>query len=192
LDFCLVWIPATFAILWIVQALFDLYITKMWIGATNLFLFSNVHTITVLAVCPLYLYFFTNNKRNLSIPIRVVTAITVVSIGIFFNGFIWSLLNLYLGSGTGSITMLIHLISVSFISVILYNLNIKYGVIQIYHKFMLVTTILFLISLAVFINSGFFQNWALYEKGLILDPHNWQWVLEKTVAVYMWIGVTKT
>ena len=187
LDLAFTIIPASLVILWLTQAIWTICTTGNWFGATNLFLFGNIHTVTMFAVCPLYLVLFFFFRTHLPIPIRVVTAVTVVSIGIHFNGVIWSTLNLLIGSRTGMPQM--NAIFLFLIFVVLFALHRKYYVVRINYRFMLIATGIFLISLALFIDSGFFYQWSLCEQGLAPDPHNWQWAIEKTIAVLMWIGI---
>ena len=188
-DSIFIYFPTLFAIIWTGQAIFNLITTGMLNSATQLLFFSNIHTITALTIPPFYifLFYFTNSQNDISI--RVVTAVTVISIGLHFNGIIWSVSNIILGSGTGTHLPFMYLTFLLLTFGFLYILNRFYNVIKINYKIMILTSVIFLLSLFLFIDSGFFQNWALYEQGLAPDPHNWQWVLEKTAAVYMWIGV---
>jgi hypothetical protein len=191
LDFGFTWIPISFAILWLGQAVWTICTTGDWFGGTTLFLFGSIHTVTVFAVCPLYLilFFFFNHERNLPIPVRVVTAVTIVAVGVFLNGVIWSTLNLLIGSHTGMPQIAVAFFFI--ICVILFALHRIYHVVQIHYRFMLIVTGIFLISLVLFVDSGFFYRWALFEAGLVPNPHNWQWAIEKTIAVYMWIGIVR-
>ena len=187
LDFTFTWVPVSLAILWLAQAIWTICTTGNWFGGTILFLFGSIHTVTVFAVCPLYLIVFFFFRTHLPIPIRVVTAVTIISIGIHFNGIIWATLNLLIGSHTGMPQINVAFLFLIF--VILFALHRTHYVVHIHYKFMLIATGIFLISLALFIDSGFFYRWGLFEAGLGPNPHNWQWILEKTIAVYMWIGI---
>ena len=189
LDFAFAWIPVSLAIIWTGQAVWSIYTTGNWFGGTVLFLFVGIHTVTVFSVGPLYLILFFFFNTHLPVPIRVVTAATIIAVGIFLNGIIWSTLNFFIGSHTG-----MPQIEVSFffiICVILFGLHRIYHVVHIHYRFMLIATGLFLISLALFIDSGFFYCWGLYEAGLGPNPHNWQWIIEKFAISYMWIGIVR-
>jgi len=191
LDFALTWGPVSLAILWLARATWTIYTTGDWFGGTVLFysLSWGVHTATIFVVCPLYLILFFFFNTHLPVPIRVVTAVTIVAVGMFLNGIIWSTLNFFIGSQTGmpQITVAFFFI----ICVILFGLHRIYHVVHIHYRFMLIATGIFLISLALFIDSGFFYRWGLYEAGLGPNPHNWQWIIEKFAISYMWIGIVR-
>lgn len=183
-------IPVVFAILWLSQTFITIYNTGNWFGSTYLFIFGNIHSLTVISVCLLYIFLLILlNNHKMPIYIKVVAIVTFISLGLQFNGIIWSLLNLYIGSKTGMPQLNFAFFFLT--CVVLFGLHRKYNIVQIHYRTMLVGIGLFILSLAIFIDSGFFYQWALCEQGLAPDPHNWSWGLEQFVAVWMWLGIVK-
>lgn len=183
--------PIIFVKLWFAQTLLTVLSTNNWYGSTNLFLFGNIHSLTVISICFLYLILFIIFYKNTTIPVymRVVIIATIISFGLQFNGIIWSTLNLYIGSKTGMPQL--NLAFTFLIGVVLFGLHRVYNIIHIHHRTMLILVGLFLISIALYIDSGFFYQWNLCEQGLAPDPHNWQWGLEQFIGVWLWVGIIK-
>lgn len=191
LDLTFTWLPVTFIFLWLGQTFLSIYNTGNWYGATRLFIFGYIHNLTTLSVCILYIILFAyfDGYRQIPVPMRVVTVVVFISFGIQFNGIVWSILNLFIGSRTGMPQL--NLAFFFLICVVLFWLHRTYEVVHIHYRTMLITTGLFFLSLALFLDSGFFYQWNLYEQGLASDPHNWQWGFEQFVGVWMWLGIVR-
>jgi len=190
-DSCFVLTPMIFSFFWLFQALQTLFQTGNLFGATPLYLFGNVHTLTVISVCVFYLFldFIFGTHQEMPAPIRVVTLVLFVSIGLQFNGYVWSVCNFYLGSHTGTAAL-----SLGYLAVVLsflYAINRRYKVVEFHYRFMIVALIIFGISLILLLHSNFFQDWYLTENFGYPDPHNLQWGIEQFVAEWMWIGLVK-
>ena len=191
LNFLFFWVPIVFSVFWLFQSIQTLVMTGNWFGSTSLFIFGNIHTLSVISVCVLFLVLSVEFDiyHTVPIPMRVVAIVLFISLGLQFNGIVWSSLNLYIGSQTGS-----PILNVAFfitLATFLAVLNSRYEVIQIHKRFMFIASLLFLVSLYLFVQSGFFEQWALCEQGLAPDPHNWSWGLEQFVAVWLWVGIIK-
>ena len=190
-DILFLGIPILFCAIWLTQSFITIWATKNLYSGVNLFLFNNVHVVTVISVCIFYLLLFlTLDDKGIPIPMCVVTITLFISLGLSFNGIVWSTLNLFIGSRTG--LPLLSIVSFVVILSFLLVLNRKYGVIQIHGTFLGIAIFLFIVTLMAFIQSGFFEAWRINElTGLVPDPHNWQWAIEQFVAVWMWFGIVK-
>jgi len=192
LNFIFTWFPLSLCILWLGQSSYTIIITKNWFGSTHLFLFGNIHSLTVISVTILYilLNFTFDVYHTVPLPMRVVSIALFISLGLQFNGIVWSVCNLYFGSGTS-----IPLLNIGFFAVmlsLLYSINRRYEIVELHYRFLIVSILFFWVSLFLFLYSGFFYNWYLTEVYGAPDPHNWQWGLEQFVGVWLWAGIART
>jgi len=164
LDFLFVWTPRIFCAIWLFQSFLTLTETRNAFGGTQLFLFNNVRTLTAISVCVLYLLldFSVDVFYHVPIPLRVVSIVLIISLGLQFNGIVWSALNLYIGSHTGTVLLSLGYLAVT-ISFLL-ALHRRYDILELNRRFMLIATLIFVISVVLLVQSSFFQNWYLHEK----------------------------
>jgi len=191
LDLAFFYIPLILIIVWLGQTFSTIFSTQNLLGSTPLFLFGHIHNLTTITISFTYLFllFFTNSF--LPTYIKTVSNITLIAFSIAVRAFIWSILNLYIGSQTGIVTPIFNFIVIEIFLIILYYFHKKYTILQIHKKFLLITTIVSILSIYFFITSNFFHSWALYEKGLSPDPHNWQWAFQQLSLTLMWLGIVK-
>ncbi len=189
LDVLLCYIPLTFSIIGFLLSIFTILTTHNLFGSTYLPLLGNTHSLTVLSISLFYpIVFLFTNKIGLPVPIRVMTVVVFMSIGLYFNGVIWSFLNLFIGSKTGNPLLNLDYLMVVFL--ILFFINRKYDVVDFHKKTLLILLPFYFLSIVLLVNSNFFYQWSLTEQfpGLYPDPHNLAWGLEQFFGLWFVLG----
>ncbi len=187
IDFLL---PATFvffAFLWLTQAIFTIWIDQSLFTAMRLWLINlPMHTTTALNLTAIFLFSYYFFRTHLPGHQRALRAVLFTTIGVFFYDFIWSLCSITI-NGYGS--FILPLVSFAIVLAYIVIMNRQTKIIKFNPNFIAPAIICFLITFGILVTSGFFQQFALYEQGLAIDPHGWEWLLNKTVVLWMWLSI---
>lgn len=177
-----------FAMLWLIQSIYTLIITANPFSAIHLWLIGfPMHISTSLNLCAIYLVNYLFFRTFLPGTFRVVRALLFTTLGVFFYDLIWSICNITI-NGYGS--LLLPLVSTLVVAIYFIIFHYKQNRILGFNwKFIVPMVVIYLITLYLFVTSGFFQQFALMEKGLTTDPHGWEWLFNKTVTLWMWFGI---
>lgn len=185
IDFFLPIIFMFFAILWFVQSIYTLIAIANPFSAIHLLLIGfPMHLSTSLNLCAIYLVNYLFFRTFLLGHLRVIRALLFTTLVVFFYDLVWSICNITI-NGYGS--FILPLVSTLIVVMYLVIFHKKQNKILSFHWRIVVPLIaLYATTLIIFVHSGFFQQFALMEKGLATDPHSWQWLLNKTVTLWMW------
>jgi len=143
-----------------------------------------MHATSALSVSLIYIinYFFF--RTFLPGHLRVVRAMLFTVVGAIFYDLVWSISNIVINDyGSFLLPLVSFTIVLSYI-IIFDKKNFK--ILNVDLVKILFVTVVYSITFALFIFSGFFQQFALYELGLATDPHGWVWLLHKTVTLWIW------
>lgn len=187
IDIILSAIFILFAMLWLAQSIYTIIITQNLFSAMHLWIVGlPMHVTTSLNLTTIYLinYFFF--RTFLPGHMRVVRALLFTVIGVVFYDLIWSILSLTI-NGSGS--FLIPLASTAVVAAYILIINRQTQILDLNWKLIVPIVIIYLITLALFVSSGFFQQMALYDQGIGSDPNSWVWLLNKTVTLWMFISL---
>jgi len=184
-------IPACFAfcaLLWLCQAIFQLASTGTPFSAMHLLIVGlPMHTSTALNLCALYLVSYFVFRTFMPGVFRVVRAMLFVVLGVLFYDMMWSFFSIVL---TGHGSLVLPLVSTVIISVYILLFNrTQQRILRFRCRYVIPAMFLYALTLYIFVQSGFFQQFALMEQGLQIDPHGWEWLLHKTVALWMWLSI---
>ena len=189
IDFFLPKIFVFFTGIWLIQSIYAIVMVDPF-SAIHLWIVElPIHAITSLNFMLLYLvnhFFF---RTFMPGHIRVVRAVLFTMVGIFFYDFAWSVCCVTI-NGYGSFLLPL----TSFIATLgfIYIINKQSFIIRLNWRYIIPAIAVYLVSLIIFINSGFFQQLALWEQMLWehgLDPHGWEWAFNKAVALWIWMSI---
>ena len=186
IDFILPKVLVIFASIWFIQSLYAIIISGPFSVIHLLLVNLPMHVTTGLNLTAVYLvnhFFFRTFMPGHE---RVTRAVLFTMAGVFFYDFVWSASSILI-NGYGSFLLPL----TSFLAVLgfMYIVNKKSFIINLNWKYIILAGMIYLISLVVFINSGFFQQFALWEQGLATDPHSWEWLFNKTASLWMWMAI---
>lgn len=178
---------ASLAILWLIQAIYTIIISQNFFSAMHLWIVGfPMHVTTALNLTAIYLVNFFFFRTFLLGHQRVVRALLFTALGFISYDLFWSACCVAI-NGYGS--FLIPLVSTIVIIEFLVIMHKQKPVFNFNWKIIVPTLLIYFITVAILLFSGFFQQYALYEQGLALDPHGWEWFLNKTVTLWMWFSI---
>lgn len=187
IDFALPTIFMIFASIWLIQSVYTLVASQDLFSAMYLWLVNiPMHATTALNLTVLYLVNYIFFRTFLPGHFRVMRAILFTTIGVFFYDLIWSILCITI-NGYGSFTIPLVSFAIVLVYILIINRNKHTKLLNLNWKRLVPTIIIFLITVTAFVLSGFFQQFALYEQGFTTDPHSWEWLVNKTVTLWMWM-----
>jgi hypothetical protein len=176
-----------FAFLWLSQSILAITFAVNWNTPVTLWLTPiTMHATTSLNLTIIYIINYLLFRTFRFGHERVVRALLFTVFAVVFYDTIWATCN-FLVNGSGS--FILPLVSTFIIIFYLYITHKKTKILSFNLKFLIPTILIYLFSLYIFLSSGFFQNWGLYEQGLASDPTNWQWLLKKTITLWMWLAI---
>ena len=176
-----------FFLWWIIQSIHALITTMNLFCAVHLwfgFFTISMHATTALSISTLYLFHFFLFRTFLPGHFRVLKSALFTCIGIFFYDTVWSTCN-FIINGYGS--FLLPMTSTIATFYFLWLANKEYRIIHINKYAFSIMLIIYILTLIWLLSSGYFQIWALYEKGLAPDPHSYPWLINKVVCLWMWV-----
>ena len=185
IDLILPIIFVSFAFLWFVQSILTIIFAGSIFAVIHLWLTPITMHVTTSLNCTLiyiigYLFYRTFQFGHE----RVVRALIFTVLGVVFYDMIWSI-SYFIINGSGS--FILPLTSTIVVIFYIWILNKQKRILNLNWKRIVPVIILYLITLAIFINSGFFQQMVLYNQGIGSDPNGWIWLLNKTIALWMWM-----
>jgi hypothetical protein len=177
-----------FAVLWLLQSVYTIILTQSFFSPMWLLIVGfPMHVTTALNLTVLYLVNFFFFRTFLPGHERVVRALLFTTIGVFFYDLMWSICCIII-NGYGS--FLIPLVSTSVIIAYMLIMNKRVRILKWNKKLIILAFAMYSITLAIFIFSGFFQQMALWDQGVVMpDPNGWEWALNKTVTSWMWMSI---
>lgn len=177
-----------FAVLWFIQSIYTIIITQSFFSAIHLWILGfPMHVTTALNLTLIYLINFFFFRTFLPGHQRVTRALLFAALGFVSYDLFWSLCCVTL-NGYGS--FILPLVSMAVVIEFIVIIHKKQTLILNFNwKVILPTITIFFITVAILLLSGFFQQFALMEQGLATDPHSWEWLLNKTVTLWMWFSV---
>lgn len=177
-----------FAVLWFIQSIYTIIITQSFFSAIHLWILGfPMHVTTALNLTLIYLINFFFFRTFLPGHQRVTRALLFTALGFVSYDLFWSLCCVTL-NGYGS--FILPLVSMAVVIEFIVIIHKKQTLILNFNwKVILPTITIFFITVAILLLSGFFQQFALMEQGLATDPHSWEWLLNKTVTLWMWFSV---
>jgi len=187
IDFLLPLIFTFFAAMWLVQSMQTIILSGNIFSVMRLwFIGLPMHSTTALNLTAIFLVSYVFYRTFQLGHQRVVRALLFTTLGVFFYDLIWSICNITI-NGYGSY----YIPFVSFVITFAYILLIhkQTRILTFKLKYIIPVAIIYIVSLTIFIYSGFFQQFALYECGLATDPHGWAWLFNKTVTLWMWLTI---
>jgi len=193
LDLLFVCTPFIFSAIWLVQTFIALPEEGI-LGGTWLFpMRDKIHNITTFVLVSLYTYAYLNLNK-LPPPVRVVSSIGFVMIPMTLNGVIWNTFDHYIRGGANALLPASYFVVIAVIMLIV-NMRIEHPyrkIFNIHWKLLAILFPIFIISLYIFVASGFFINYDLMLRGLYnYDPHGWEWGFEQVMAYWAWIAVLR-
>lgn len=184
IDFALPIISLLFASVWLVQSIYIIVSTDIFAVVRLFPLNIAMHATSALSVSLIYIinYFFF--RTFLPGHLRVVRAMLFTVVGAIFYDLVWSISNIVINDyGSFLLPLVSFTIVLSYI-IIFDKKNFK--ILDVDLVKILFVTVIYGVTFTLFIFSGFFQQFALYELGLATDPHGWVWLLHKTVTLWIW------
>jgi len=145
----------------------------------------SLHIVTLITITLTFL--ITYRKLKTKLIYKLTIAGIVVSLGVWFYDFVWTLL---LHNWRCNIPRLI--IVIFFVQILLvFNFFLKLHFLKFNVLFPILMT-LFLLIICYMDVSGWFTQFRAWGANLSLpDPHNWLWALSKVIGIMMWISVIK-
>lgn len=185
IDLILPIIFLIFAFLWLAQSIIIIIFAHTIFTIIHLWLTPITMHVTTSLNCTLiyiigYLYYRTFQFGHE----RVVRALLFTVLGVVFYDTTWSICY-YVLNGSGS--FIIPLASTFVVIFYIWLLNKQKRIVDLNWKRIVPIAVVYCITLGIFINSGFFHQMMLYNQGIGLDPNGWIWLLNKTVALWMWL-----
>lgn len=175
--------------LWLIQSICTLIVTGDPFVPVHLWIVgAPMHVTTALSINAIYIINYLFFRTFLPGHLRVVRALLFTILSVVFYDLVWSICCIAINS-YGS--FILPLTSTSIVIAYLLILNKQSFLLTFKWKFIIPAVVIYLITLAIFINSGFFQQFALMEQGLGPDPHGWEWLLNKTVTLWMWFSIAQ-
>jgi hypothetical protein len=185
IDLILPVVFLSFALLWLAQSIITIMLAGSFFTPIHLWLTPiTMHVTTSLNCTLIYLISYHFYRTFQFGHERVVRALLFTVFGVIFYDLVWATSN-YVIDGSGS--FILPLASTVVIAFYIWLINRQKKILDLNWKHIVPVVLFYILTLAIFISSGFFQQWGLYEQGLAVDPTGWQWLLNKTVALWMWI-----
>jgi len=176
-----------FAVIWFWQSIITMIYTGTPFAVIHLWIAGlTMHTSTSLNLTAIYIVSYLFYRTFFFGHERVVRALLFTSLGVLFYDTIWSICN-YTINSTGS--FIIPLTSTIIVISYLIILNKQKKILDLNWKRIIPITILYIISLYIFITSGFFQQMELYNQFGGTDPNSWIWLFNKTISLWMWLAI---
>lgn len=186
IDLLLPNILAIIAVSWLCLAIGNIMVDRSFFSATTLYpLNLTMHSLTVVSLTLLFIVNILFYRTFLPGHLRALRACLFTVVGIFFYDFVWSSFN-FIINGTGS--LFVPLLSFLVVVAFMYFIDKKQTrILRFKVEFFAIVFLVYVVSLLVFVLSGFFVEWGLYEAGLANDPTGFVWFVNKTVALWMWM-----
>jgi hypothetical protein len=187
IDFWLPMVFLFFAFLWLAQSILTIVLANSIFTPIHLwFTPITMHVTTSLNCTLIYIISYLFYRTFFFGHERVVRTLLFMVLGVVFYDAIWSICYFVI-NGSGS--FILPLVSTCVIVFYILILNKQKKIVDLNWKRIVPVALLYLVTLGIFINSGFFQQMALYNQGIGLDPNGWVWLVNKTVALWMWFVV---
>lgn len=176
-----------FALLWFGQSIFTIVMSQsVFVPITLWPTPITMHVSTALSCCLIYMIGFHFYRTFQFGHERVVRALMFTVLGVVFYDTVWAALN-YAFNGSGS--FILPGVSTLIIVFYLFILHRQKRILVFKLNRIALISCVYLLSLILLLHSGFFEQWGLYEQGLAVDPTGWEWLVNKTVALWMWMAV---
>lgn len=176
-----------FGFLWLIQSAMTIFSAGTFFVAVHLWIVGfSMHAVTALNLSALFLVNFFFFRTFMPGHQRVVRALLFTLVGVFFYDAIWSMSDVLI-TGSGSFILPL----ASFLVVLLFMVinDRQQKILRFNLMYILPIVYVYVVTLAIFVWSGFFQEWSLYQQGVATDPTSWPWLLNKTVALWMWLVI---
>lgn len=196
----ILWGPVPFIALWNFLAIKAMLTDGLWAQSMveGIFYRQPMHSMTILMSTTLYVvllfYFYT----GLEPIIRVGCAWALIVFGLTFYEAWWHLgcYKVWVLSGlskTGGIPLIWFLYS-AILSVCIYYLNFKYHILEFSHMrtfYLCVLLYSFLLGWMGVLESGFYQKFLLYERGLGPNPHDLFMFINVVIGRGFWLPLVR-
>lgn len=192
IDVLLTYVPFALSAIWLGQVILTLPTEGLFGGAWLFPFHDKIHNITTLVLISLYSYTYLN-LNYLPARARVPASIGFVLLPMTANGIIWNTCDHFIRGGSNALLPA----SYFFVTVVMmYIINQKIShpfrkVFELNWRMLIILFPLFILSLYIFISSGFFTRYDLMLKGLHSDPHGWEWGVEQIFAYWVWISILR-
>ena len=186
IDFLLPKVFLVFAYLWCAQSIVTMIIAQSIFSPVHL-LFTPItmHATTALNCTLIYLVSYHFYRTFQFGHQRVVRALLFTFVGVIFYDAVWASFNFQINNAAFP---LLPWTSFAAIIVFMYLINKQQKIVTFDLKRTLLIVGLYALSLYLFaFQSHFFQMWGMYERGLLGDPTSYEWLFNKTVALWMWL-----
>lgn len=186
IDIILPAVFMVFALLWLAQSVITIVMTQSLFSPITLWLTPlTMHVSTSLSCVLVYIVGFHFYRTFQFGHERVVRALMFTVLGVVFYDTIWAMMN-YAFNGVGSFVL--PLISTFVVAFYLWLTHRQKKILVISLNRVALVSCVYLLSLILLLQSGFFEQWGLYELGLAVDPTGWEWLINKTIALWMWMA----